>query len=220
VAGIINIASEVRGTQIGLINISKEMYGLPIGLLNFTLNGIRDIGFWQDSSNSVYAFWANGTNNFYTILYAGESLDDWFRDTDTIAAGGGAGVRLIEKPLRLDLDLSAKHYFGPRFAQNLALVKDAAAYEEASHSVKGKTPSSETSMPQWTPSPVYPSLRLSLGLPLFSSKLEAFCGASADIGIEGLCAIPAETMSNRSFNFQAFGSRIDVSPQLYWGLRF
>jgi hypothetical protein len=212
VAGIINIASEVKGTQIGLINISKEMYGLPIGLFNFTLNGIRDIGFWQDSSNSVYAFWSNGTNNFYTILYAGESLDDWFRNTDTIAAGGGAGVRLIEKPLRLDLDLSAKHYYGPRFAQNLALAKEPVA------TTKGAV-AEASSERAWTPSPVFPSLRLSLGLPLFS-KFEVFCGASADMGIEGLCAIPEEIASDRSFHFQAFGSRIDVSPQLYWGLRF
>jgi hypothetical protein len=212
VAGIINIAGEVRGTQIGLVNISKEMYGLPIGLFNFTLNGIRDIGFWQDSSNSVYAFWANGTNNFYTILYAGEALDDWFRNTDTIAAGGGVGVRLIEKPLRLDLDLSAKHYYGPRFAQNLALAKPPVT------NTKGAVAEADFER-AWTPSPVFPSVRLSLGLPLFS-KLEAFCGASADLGIDGLCAVPEEIASDRSFSFRVFGTNVNVSPQLYWGLRF
>jgi len=204
-AGIVNVAATVKGTQIGLINISKDMYGIPIGLFSFTLNGIRDVGAWQDSSDTIYSYWANGTNNFYTIMYAGESRKDWFVGTDSMAVGVGLGARLIEKSLQLDIDLSAKSYYGPRFAQQLTALRTALS----------------TGVPPvgCVPSPVFPSLRLSLGLPIYK-RFAIFAGASADIGIAGVCEVPEEIRSAHSVSFPAFGTRIDLSPQLYWGLHF
>jgi hypothetical protein len=196
------VAGVVKGTQVGLVNISDDMYGLPIGLINYTKNGIRDIGAWYDTSDYMYGFWANGTNNLYSIVYGGEAYSDWCVNSNSLSFGYGVGYRFVGKPLSVDLDLSMKQFFGPNWDRALSEFKRGEGY--AGFGVEAVSS--------------FPSARLTVGIPLMG-KLEAFGGVSADIGVSGYCAVPDALRSDYAVHFRAFGSDIDVNPQLYFGVR-
>ncbi len=205
VAGVVNAAKDVRGLQVGLVNISENCYGLPIGLVNYVKNGVRDIGFWHDSADNLYAYWANGTNNLYTIVYGGEAPADWFVNSNTLSFGFGLGYRVSRKPFSLDLDLSVKNFYGPNWDDALRAADVVDSYGNHVFSV--------------SPISSFPSLRASLGMPIFKG-LEVFGGVSADIGISGVCAVPDALKRDSSFLIRGQeGHSLEINPQLFWGLR-
>jgi hypothetical protein len=195
VSGLVNSARVVRGTQIGLINLSESMYGIPIGLFSYTKNGIRDVGLYFDSYGRDYAFVTTGTNNFYVFAYDiirqnggwnRPSLDDF---------GLGAGYRIIERPLRLDVDLSARLY-------PTGYASFTNAYGATFKVVDGL---------------VLPMARCTLALPL-GKRFELFCGITVDTIVDGF-GLDGLTPSVYG-SFQFYDHQVLLFPAVFAGFRF
>ncbi|GEM_PF-1770537 len=217
VAGVFNVANDVRGTQVGLVNVSENCYGIPIGLINITKNGIRDVGFWMDEGNNLFGFWANGTNNFYTLLFAGESLVDYGEDWNTFAAGFGLGARANLGPLHLDTDVSAKAFYGDTWGYMLADLKD------GSPKARDYYAACEAGVDQVDPWPygpvqIFPMVRMTLGIPVFKF-FEVFGGVSCDIGVNGTYPVPEILQDVKGYGFEILDTPIEVYPHFFWGIR-
>jgi hypothetical protein len=200
------MARTVRGTQMGLINVSENLYGIPFGLINYTKNGVRDVGFWHDDADNVYAFWANGTNNFYTLVFAGEAREEWGVSTGTLAGGVGVGYRSKLGSLNLDVDVSAKHFFG-----NTVLD----AYNQLNAGIYPNDPNWVYPFGSVT---AFPMARVSVGLPLFKI-FEVFGGMSFDVGIDGTYPVPGALKDGKSYAFNAFDTPVEVYPHFFWGVK-
>ncbi len=217
VAGVINVANDVRGTQVGLVNVSENCYGIPIGLINITKNGIRDVGFWMDEGNNLFGFWANGTNNFYTLLFAGESLVDYGEDWNTFAAGFGLGARANLGPLHLDTDVSAKAFYGDTWGYMLDDLMDGSprARDYYAACADGADPADPW---PYGPVQIFPMVRMTLGIPVFKF-FEVFGGVSCDIGVNGTYPVPGILQDVKGYGFEILDTPIEVYPHFFWGIR-
>jgi len=106
--GLVNIGKRVTGTQIGLINISDEMRGVPIGLVNIIESGIHDFSVWWEGDEQSWLGIQNGSNFFYTLGYAGFTRGGEWSQLEGLGVGAGIGVRITNRPLYFDVDLSWK----------------------------------------------------------------------------------------------------------------
>jgi hypothetical protein len=220
VSGFVNVAKDVRGTQIGVVNFSENCYGIPIGLINITKNGIRDVGFWMDGSGDFYGYSANGTNNFYTLLFAGESLDGIGVNWDTFSAGAGIGYRLKLGPLHLDTDLSAKAFFGNSWRNMLVDIQDGGIAAQDYYSDLLETRGSgNLANAGWPYGPVsfFPMARVTLGIPVLK-VFEVFGGVSLDIGVDGTFPVPEILRDVKSYGADIFGVPVEVYPRFFWGI--
>jgi hypothetical protein len=229
-SGVINVAGTVHGTQIGLINIADDLYGIPIGLVNFTKNGIRDLGFWHDEADNLFGFWANGTNNFYTLVFAGEDRAGIGEDWETFCAGLGLGYRQELGPLNLDIDVSAKAFFGNSWRN---MLRDIQAGGPKLQAWIGEWMPAEDGTDadgyhpwygcgaDWPYGPVsfFPMARVSLGVPIFDF-LEVFGGMSFDIGIDGTYPVPGILRDVKVYSYDIYGMPVDIYPHFFWGVKF
>lgn len=106
--GLVNVGKRVVGTQIGLVNISEEMYGIPIGLATFVERGIHDVSVWWEGENRTWFGVQNGSNNFYTLAYAGVLRDGTWSELEGFGAGAGVGFRVTTRPFYFDVDAGWK----------------------------------------------------------------------------------------------------------------
>ena len=111
VSGICNYASKLpsSGVQIGVINVASESDGIQLGLFNFAGNGILEIGASYTTNKNIRVVLNSGNNHLYSILgYTATdtkfSSDD-FREDDFSAFFYGLGSRLCIGPLNFDIEI-------------------------------------------------------------------------------------------------------------------
>ncbi len=106
--GLVNVGNRVIGTQIGLVNVSREMYGVPIGLASVVEEGIHNVSFWWEGDERTWIGLQNGSNNFYSLVYAGIERGGRWRDLEGFGAGVGVGLRITRRPFYVDVDAGWK----------------------------------------------------------------------------------------------------------------
>jgi hypothetical protein len=107
--GLVNIASgRMNGLQIGLINVADDLYGVPIGLISWVRQGIHDISYWTEDESMSYLATANGSRNFYTVIYGGVNNNANFDELSGLNVGLGWGMRINLRPVYFDLEASMR----------------------------------------------------------------------------------------------------------------
>ncbi len=107
--GVVNLArGRLNGVQLGVINVADDLYGIPIGLISWVRQGIHDISYWTEDETTSFVGTANGSRNFYAILYAGIDNQGEFDLLPELTAGFGWGLRISLKPIYFDLEATVR----------------------------------------------------------------------------------------------------------------
>lgn len=206
VASVFNRAERIDGVQIGLVNVADRLEGIQIGLVNIARNGVNGLGFvYEPETDYAYAYWQNGSPHLYTIFQAGLPREDWFERGDNLVLSFGLGSRLRfgRSGPYLDLDLSASREIGPYMASFKAGL-EAEDWEGAFAAF---------------PAYPYPSLRLSLGIPVLG-RLQLVGGFRFDIDLEDYSGLPESLKTGaRVSSHDWFGLRFDSYSKVFVGLR-
>jgi hypothetical protein len=189
--GLVNIASgDVRGVQIGLVNVSRHTRGLPIGLVNIVDRGELHVAGWYCEDGLGYLGLQITGGLLYTLLYGGLQLS---QEPSLWAAGLGVGLHLPVGRLYVDSDLGIAHVFqgGPEDWGAGFLTSPYA--------------------------PVFPVLRLAVGVRLFGS-LALFGGMSF------LAHVPGGTLltplhTGKPIDLAIGAGHLLLYPKLMVGLR-
>ncbi len=111
VAGVINVARRVTGTQIGLFNVADSVEGVSIGFLSIIRHGYHRLEF--SGSEALHAQFAVkiGMQKFYNIFSVGyhfSSADPWESgDEPAWGFGYGIGTELnLGQTWKLNMDLT------------------------------------------------------------------------------------------------------------------
>lgn len=189
--GLVNIASgDVRGVQIGLVNIARHTRGLPIGLVNIVDRGEFHVAAWYSEDGLGYLGLQMTGGLLYTLLYGGVQLS---LAPSLWAAGLGLGLHLPLGRLYVDSDLGIAHVFqGPPEDWGEGFLTSPYA-------------------------PVFPVLRLAVGVRLFGS-LALFGGLSF------LAHVPGGTLltplhSGKPLDLAMGSGHLLLYPKLMVGLR-
>jgi len=105
--GLVNVSTGlVRGTQIGLVNVADDMEGIPLGFISWVNKGIHEISLgYKSNLNGFFAQWTSGGRIFWISLELGVQLNK--------SAGGPSpglgmwydttlGFRLDTRPVSFD----------------------------------------------------------------------------------------------------------------------
>ncbi len=109
-AGIVNYADRLSpyGLQIGLINIAREADGIQLGLLNFSKNGIFEFGTSFTSNANMRLSLNSGNKWLYTVLGASGKTKDFFTLNENNEVSGltffGLGTRLTFGMFNFDFE--------------------------------------------------------------------------------------------------------------------
>jgi len=190
--GLVNVATgEVRGTQVGLVNIARRMSGLPVGLVNVSDNGGLNFSGWVTEDGFGYVGLQLSSGLLYTLMYCGTELA---AAPALLAAGVGLGLRLPMGPVSVEADLSVQHAF----------EGDPAGWEAGFLSAPY--------------SPVFPTMRLLVGVRLFRS-LGLFGGVVLNGHVPG-STLQTPLHTGTPLNLQFSSGNLLLYPKLVAGLRF
>lgn len=114
-SGIANVSKTVGkgGVQLGLINIAGECYGWQIGLINFSRNGVFEFGTSLTSNENLRISFNSGNRHLYTALsYSApaEYFDGHQIKEGIINVAAGFGTRLEISKFNFDFELLASSY--------------------------------------------------------------------------------------------------------------
>jgi hypothetical protein len=208
IAGVFNVADSVHGAMIGLVNVADHLDGPAIGLVNLIGNGIHELGIqYVPSEDMTYLQYRSGTAGVFALYYAGVGSEDWFKDGDSLIVGVGLGHRFLmdEKGAGLDLEFSAEQELYPERREALAAAADAE--------------DSRAFFDQFCP---YPSIRVSLNVPLFSS-LRVFLGLETDFDVPSWGAyvpdrLRKSSITGEGWTDEIFGLGFTAWPKLFFGV--
>ena len=99
-SGIFNYAYylEKSSLQVGLVNVANEAEGIQLGLLNISSNGVLEAGMSVTSNGNTRFTLNSGNRHLYTVLGASGSTKDFFTKQDDEDISGiafaGLGTRL------------------------------------------------------------------------------------------------------------------------------
>ncbi len=204
VAGVFNVAKNVRGAQIGLVNVAREVEGVQLGLLNISRSGVDSIGFtYEPGTDYVYGHWQAGTAYLYTLVGLGLPRRQWFNSDEGMVLSYGLGSRFRLDSAYIDLDVSAESFVGSRLGDFLD-AKESEQTGSAWRAVWG---------------PAYPSVRLSLGIPL-GHRIHLVGGLKMDVDLDERPGVPAELKEGRSFHDTWFGRGFTLWPKWFIGIKF
>lgn len=111
--GLLNVAKKVTGTQIGLVNIADTIEGVSIGLLSFSRNGIFDVDVFTSDILQTNIGLRVGSKYVYNIFAFGVSP---FSDTFRYGYGLGIGGHIpVYQDLSIDVDAMAWNTFEDNF---------------------------------------------------------------------------------------------------------
>jgi hypothetical protein len=202
-AGLFNVARDVHGVQVGLVNVAREVDGMQIGLVNIAGNGVDSIGLvYEPETDYLYAYWQAGSPFLYTTVGYGSTVSDYRWDNGQSAVASiGLGSRTRFLGLKIDADLSAEQPVG-----NLP-------YGSFDYCDPW------TSWDGWALIAPYPTVKLSLGLPI-GRHFQLIAGFKADIDIASLGArVPSALKAGRSWSGRAFGEDYSVWTKWYFGFK-
>ena len=114
--GLVNVAKSVTGVQIGLVNIADTIDGVSIGLLSFSRNGIFDVDIFTSDILTTNIGLRVGSKYVYNIFAFGVSP---FSDTLRYGYGLGIGGHIpAYKDLSVDIDGMIWNTFEDQFDFN------------------------------------------------------------------------------------------------------
>ncbi|HUX37834.1 MAG TPA: hypothetical protein VMV44_08015 [Rectinemataceae bacterium] len=226
VASIVNIADSVRGTQIGLVNIAGRMEGIQIGLVNIAGNGIGGAGLLYDPESEYgWLFWQSGTPYLFTRLAAARPAYDAWDNPSGLVTQASLGSRTYLGPRYarsswLEIELGADWYLGPAAK---SLHDDIASIHSTGPATcPGSDPAVSAAFARATsllPAQPWPSLSLSLGIPVFW-RLEALVGFRSDVDLSSWPAMPeAFRRGMDSGPLSLFGENFHVYSKWFFGFR-
>ncbi|HET7838560.1 MAG TPA: hypothetical protein VFL04_02285 [Rectinemataceae bacterium] len=203
-AGVFNVARNVKGVQVGLVNVANEVDGVQLGLVNISRNGVDSLAFsYEPETDYVYGHWQAGTRHLYTLAGLGLPRRQWFNGEDGMVLSFGLGSRIALEAAYLDIDVSAESMVGRRLGRFLS-ADESEQTESAWRAV-------------WDPA--YPSIRLSLGLPL-SHRVHLIGGIKMDVDLAERPGVPADLKQGKSFSDTWFGHPFTVWPKWFFGVKF
>jgi hypothetical protein len=200
-AGVINVAGDVRGLQVGLINVADNIDGAQIGLINIARNGVQSLGFiYEPATDYAYAYWQAGTRALYTVVGVGAPGGDWFVTDQRLLVSLGLGSRISFCRAYLDFDVSAEQMIGPdpgTFFNKLFSC-------DARHDAGFLHP--------------YPSIRLMLGLPL-THRVHLVGGLKVDVDLADSPQVPAALKVGSPYTATWFNVPFTAWPRWYIGIK-
>ena len=122
-AGIANVSKKVEkgGVQLGVINIAEECEGFQIGLINFSKNGVFEFGTSLTSNENLRFTFNSGNKHLYTTL-AFSAPADYFGGDEIkegiINTGAGFGTRIEVQKFNFDFEVLASAFIQGKETQN------------------------------------------------------------------------------------------------------
>lgn len=113
--GLINIAGVVDGLQLGLINIAERVDGVSIALIPWIEEGRRHVELFGSELALMNVGARLGGGVFHTLISAGYQPTG---QTERFNAAFGFGFDVVGEVLELDVDLLATAVFDPRSWQD------------------------------------------------------------------------------------------------------
>lgn len=111
--GMLNIAGQVKGCQLGLINICDTIKGAAIGLISIVRKGYHALELSGGTVNPVLLSFRTGTHAFYTIISVGVFQPV---KTDFVTFGYGIGTEFFgRKRFCFGIDAVASVVFNQAF---------------------------------------------------------------------------------------------------------
>lgn len=109
-AAVVNYATEINesSAQIGIINIADECNGIQLGILNLSKNGLLEFGSSFSTDGALKAVLNSGQKRLYSVCYLGGTT---FTDKTYALAGLGLGTRLEWKKFNLDCEVLANWFY-------------------------------------------------------------------------------------------------------------
>jgi hypothetical protein len=109
ISGLVNVAGNIKGLQIGVINIADTLDGYCIGLFNYARNGRHNLLIGANEIQDLTVGYRSGTSNLYSLLVLGTNSD---QNNKSYSVSYGIGSTLIRyRSLALDAALLAQSYY-------------------------------------------------------------------------------------------------------------
>lgn len=214
-AGLFNRAEKVEGLQIGVVNVAKEVKGLQLGLINIAGNGSDALGvIYEPATDYLYAYWQAGLPSLYATIGAGAKCRDWNFEYSgaVVSVGLGSSTRFLG--LKLNMDLSAEQVLEDLPYDSYATASYRHYYYNDRRGSIGWA-----AWDGWSQLSPYPSLKISLGLPI-GRHWQLVGGIKADIQIDELGAwVPESLKGGWSWSGDFGGSGFTVWPKWFIGLK-
>jgi hypothetical protein len=203
-AGVFNVARDVHGIQIGVVNVAREVEGMQIGLVNISSNGIDTLGLlYEPASDYLYGYWQAGSPFLFAIFGYGSTITDtgWSFNQGSVASVG-LGTRARFLGLKIDADLSAEQPIG-------SLPYGSFDYRVSWASWEG-----------WSLLAPYPTLKISVGLPL-GRHFQLVAGLKADVDIACFGSrVPEALKVGKSWSGRLFDEDFTVYQKWFFGVKF
>lgn len=114
-SAVVNYADRINksGVQLGIINIAGEVEGLQIGLLNLSTNGIIEGCVSYTSNSNIRNFICSGQNRLYSVIGVSVPAKDYLleKQYDLVNVFFGLGTRLQADAFNFDFELQTEEIF-------------------------------------------------------------------------------------------------------------
>ena len=211
VAGIFNYAQNVENgsVQVGLVNVAKEVQGFQIGLLNLSKNGVVEAGLSYTSNKNLLLAVNSGNKHLYTVVGTARKEKDFLKKDD----GTGESRRIVFAGLGSRFNLGIMNFDIEGLGNIISVKKDDAEIEEE----KQKAKSSGKKEDEINEHDIYvfPALRLSAGLTPVK-HLNIFTGAIFSFELDK----NKEAFDNMKSNLSFKSGGVKVHPEFELGVRF
>lgn len=207
VSGVFNYARTLKhgGLQIGVLNVANQADGIQLGLVNISRNGIMEAGMSLSTNGNTRFTFTSGNRHLYTVIGACGSTRDFFTkhdDEENVSgiAFAGLGTRFCLGMFNFDFE---------GIANFSGYKKDEA--EIATEKAKAKDDEKVFEYDCY----FFPSFRLSVGctpvrhLNIFAGAIFSFEVSENEKGFKSL---------NSNLSFDA--SDVTVHPEFEVGVRF
>lgn len=210
IAGIVNIVHDCTecGVQIGVINIAGDFNGIQLGLLNISKNGVLEFGTSYTSNDNLRFIVNSGAKQLYTVFgcsVARENVFDvWIDDKKDSIFIGGLGSRLTVNKFNFDVEWLANF---------VSVKKDEATIEKEKAEAKAKGDDEDDVFEYETH--FFPSIRFSIGFTPIK-HLQFFGGASFAVEYEK----NAEAFEHIENKIKIDASDLKLYPEFDFGVRY
>lgn len=209
-SGVVNIAKDSPDglVQIGVVNIAGEYNGVQLGLLNISKNGILEFGLSYTSNDNLRYTLNSGAKSLYTVLGASVARENafgkWIDEEKDAFYIAGLGSRLCVDKFNFDVEWLANF---------VTAKKDDATIEKEKAEARAKGDDEDDVFEYKTH--FFPSVRFSIGFtPL--QHLQFFGGILFAIEYEK----NAEAFEHTENKLKIDASDMKLYPEIDFGVRF
>ena len=105
--GLVNVASEVEGAQVGLVNFARKNNGVSLALLPIVLDGYHRGLLWYSPDSALNLGAKLGTKHVYVVLGVGMTRDNYTNGHREFSSTFGIGGHITPVPGPFFLDVDA-----------------------------------------------------------------------------------------------------------------